>query len=205
MRYDWLRFKARKTNQKLDLSFDKLHLACGFMKVEGWLNVDVTGSDYNADLATTHLPFPNKHYSCVIMQHAIGCFDVDTELPMLLRELHRITKIEGELWLTTPDMRKVCQAYLDDRGESLIKGRKTRFNDWKYPANLPPQHFINVMFHNYGELKNIFDFELLSTLLQEAGFAVVTEENESSFQQSFSEFPNRNDQEQTLYVKAIRK
>lgn len=207
VRFDLLRLKTRKfkaQNAGLLTQFDNLHLACGSRKIQNWLNVDVDGSDYDVDLSSPALPFSSEQYNNIVMQHAIGCFEVETELPLFLKELYRITAKNGVVWLTTPDIQKVCKAYIDNKGRALIDGRKQRFKGWNYPEGWPPQHFINVMFHNYGELKNIFDFELLNYFMLQAGFSHCEEKEEKDFNAAYPEFPPRNDNEQTLYLKAFK-
>jgi hypothetical protein len=59
---------------------------------------------------------------------------------------------------------------------------------------------INELFHQHGEHKNLFDFNLLSYVLEKCGFKRVQEITESTFLQKYPSFPSRNDEEQSLYI-----
>lgn len=202
--FDYLRFKARNFgNPKQKNKFDKLHLGCGNRKIEGWLNIDVIQSDYDVDLAAGKLPFASDSFDCVVSQHVIEHLELEEELIPLLKELYRTMKVGGEIWLSCPDLEKVCKYYFEDKGVALVEDRKQRFP--KFSLNgVPAQHMINVMFHQGGEHKNLFDFELLEWTLQQAGFKDIKQVNETIFLNRFPEFMKRNDDSQSLYVMAIK-
>lgn len=67
---------------------------------------------------------------------------------------------------------------------------------------MPPQEMINRIFHQGGEHKNLFDFELLSWALKKAGFGSGEQVGEADFLNCFPEFPRRADDYHSLYVRA---
>jgi predicted SAM-dependent methyltransferase len=142
-------------------------------------------------------------FDVVLSQHVIEHLDLKRELEPLLKELHRVMKVEGEIWLTCPSIEKICKSYLTDKAESLVKGRQKRFPNYNtqgYPSSI----IVNELFHQSGEHKNLFDYELLKFVLEKCGFSNIEEVQEFDLLNRFNEAPKRDDAEQTLYVKAMR-
>ena len=192
---DYYRWKSRQFGKKSNyLNKDKLHLGCGRRIVPGWLNVDLLHSDYDVDLGIGKLPFKSSHFKAVASQHVIEHLDIELELIPLLKESNRVLEKSGEIWLSCPDMEKVCASYFDDKAIGLINDRKSRWPDFKMP-DFPSQHMINLLFHQTGTHKNLFDF-----ILNKTGFEKVNKVKESDFLERFPECPKRNDDLQSIYV-----
>lgn len=181
----------------------KLHLGCGRRKIDGWWNVDVQGSDENIDLAAGRLPWEDAAFDVVVSQHVIEHLELQSELLPLLAELHRVLLPGGEIWLSCPDMEKVCRDYLDQAGTGLVQDRRSRYPHFSMHG-VPSQHFINVLFQQSGEHRNLFDFGLLAWALDDAGFDECAKVDEAELRARFPEFPLRNDDFQTLYLRARR-
>lgn len=203
--FDWLRLRARCKRffwRRVPSISRQLHLGCGARRVGGWLNVDVVGSDFDLDFAAP-LPFPAERFQVVASQQVIEHLELETELRPLVAELNRVLAPWGEIWLACPDMGKVCAAYISDRGASLRADRETRW-PCATPEHLPTQQIINVLFHQDGQHKNLFDFDLLRHLLEAEGFVEVQLRTERDFNRRFPEFPARGDDAVALYVSARR-
>ncbi|MBI1286901.1 MAG: methyltransferase domain-containing protein [Flavobacteriales bacterium] len=203
--FDWLRFKARHwgNRPKGELP-NKLHLGCGRRKVTGFLNADIMGSDFDMDFGVGVLPLPSDHFEAIVSQEVIEHLELTQELIPLLRELKRILKSGGELWLSCPDMQKVCANYMKDKGVALLEDRKKRIPDFDL-GDMPVQHIINHLFHQDGEHKNLYDFELLEWAIKKAGFSDIKEIDEATLLKRFPEFPPRNDGFVCMYVKAVKR
>lgn len=202
LKFDYLRFKARHFGKKKDVTnISKLHLGCWNRKIQGWLNVDVIDSDYDVDLACGVLPFPSDHFTAIASQHVIEHLELRLELLPLLRECFRVMKKDGQIWLSCPDMEKVCNGYVTDKGQALLNDKASRVPGYDL-SKAPVQQVINELFHQDGEHKNLLDFELLKWILEQAGFIAVTKVDEGQFLHAFPEFPERKDDLQTLYVSA---
>jgi len=180
-----------------------LHLGCGKRKIPGWFNVDVARSDFDIDLAAGTLPFPDAVFDTVVSQQVIEHLELESQLAPLLRELFRVCRPGAELWLTCPDMESISRSYLTDGGGALLADRKTRWPDFSLNG-APASHLMNVLFHQAGEHVNLFDFRLLSWLLEREGFRECVRTNESDFRSRFPEFPGRNDDLFSLYVRVRR-
>jgi predicted SAM-dependent methyltransferase len=166
------------------------------------LNVDVWGSEFDVDIAAGRLPWFDGAFTAVVSQHVIEHLELQTQLLPLARELRRVVKPGGEVWLSCPDLEKVCRSYVDDRAATLAADRRQRMPAQALPERLPSQHFINWLFHQGGEHQNLFDLDLLAWVMREAGFQSCTRVAEADLLARFPEFPVRGDDLQSLYVRA---
>ena len=204
MRFDLHRVRTRlKRFRDRDVvpRWPRVHLGAGSRRVPGWLNVDVRGSDYDLDLASGSLPWRTNSVACVVSEHMIEHLELRTELVPLLSELGRVIRPGGEIWLSCPDIEKVCKSYLDHRMVDLLEDRRTRFPGYSL-GGAPTSHMINDLFHQSGQHENLFDFELLEWALTSSGFDDVRRISEADLLARFPEFPERGDDLQSLYVRA---
>lgn len=204
LRFELLRSSARvrrRGERDVVPPHPLLHFGCGPRRVSGWLNVDVAGSEYDVDLAAGRLPWRTGSFDAAVGQHVIPCLELTEELIPLLRELRRVVKAGGELWVSCTDIDKACRSYLEHGMTDLVADRQARIPGYTMEGK-PARHFINVLFHYEGLIRNIFDFELLAWTLQEAGFTGIEKVVEADLLRRFPEFPSRDDDLQTLYVRA---
>ena len=181
---------------------DQLHLGCGRRIVPNWLNVDIVDSQFDVDFGYPALPWPNASFRRIVSQQVIEHLDLETELLPLMGELRRICQPGAELWLSCPDMEKVCDAYFRDRGQDIVLNKRIRNSKFSLrPANVPVQHVISYMFHQNGEHKNLFDFETLTWIADQAGFNGCELVTEKRLLEAIPEFPVRNDDDVSLYVR----
>jgi len=206
-KWDLLRAKARSGYSKSisknrNFYSNKLHLGCGLRKIEGWLNVDLTNSDFDVDIASTPLPFPSSLFDVVVSQQVIEHLRLESELVPLFSDLHRIMRPGAWLWLSCPDMAKICRSYSEDRGQALLEDRLQRYPESPWRMTSYSQGIINFYFHQCGEHKNIFDYEMLAYELDLLGFSNITRSSEHDLLQEFREIPPRGDEFHSLYIKA---
>ncbi|MER8427840.1 methyltransferase domain-containing protein [Mesorhizobium sp. M1403] len=208
-RWDMIRLKARRQTPKMLKRYvsqngalpTNLHLGCGTRKVDGWLNCDISGSDINIDLACGDLPFPNSVFEAVCSQHVIEHLRIRTELEPLLLELSRCIKPGGEIWLSCPDIYKVCKNYMHDKGASMVSDRYGRWPNSE-ALDYPDSMVVNWIFFQDGQHKNLLDADLLSFILIKAGFTNIRLTSEKEFLDRFPAFPSRNDDFISLYMMA---
>lgn len=196
-----VRALTRVRRRRVDLP-SQIHLGSGSRRVPGWLNVDLSRSDLNLDLTAAPYPFPTGHFTAAVAQHVIEHLDMETEARVFLNEIRRILTPGGVLWLSTPDMRRIAEAYLGNRLNELVEGRMRRHPNY-IPPDLPVSNFMNEMFHQRGEHLNLFDFDLLEVMLLAAGFTAVEPVEEQTLIDAHPEFPMRYDDDHTLYVRAV--
>ena len=206
MRFDLLRAGAR-TGESRSLSVplqDRLHLGCGRRLVAGWLNTDVADSEWNVDLSAGRLPWADRSFTAVVSQQVIEHLDLFEEGIPLLRELHRVMRPGGEIWLSCPDLEKFCRGYVQDRARSLLDDRKRTATKDLNMRDAPTQHFINLIFSQFGEHKNLFDFEMMRWALEKCGFLECRRASELELRRRFPEFPAHTDDFHALYVCAVK-
>jgi predicted SAM-dependent methyltransferase len=209
LRWDFLRFLARlRTNSmhkrylsKYNQLPSKLHFGCGSRKIKGWLNCDVQESDLDIDLASGLLPFKEEIFEFIVSQHCIEHLWLIDELQPLINNMFKCLKQDGEIWLSCPDIQKICQDYNDTNGTGLVNDRKSRFPDYS-THGYPSSYVINDLFHQGGGHKNLFDYNLLKSVLIKAGFNNCIQVNETIFLDKFPDFLKRNDDFQSLYIMA---
>jgi len=199
----FLKKSLARLPKRFDSSYTVLHLGCGKRKYQGFLNVDLWGSDFNLDLSRGSLPFPDNQFQMILSQHFIEHLELETELIPLMNDLYRIVKPGGIVILSTPDIKKITRAYIDGNLNNLIRSRKKRFKNFSLNG-LPNSHYLNLLFHQNGEHKNLFDFELLSYVLKCSGFSKVKEISERKLIAGFPTITPRNDMDHTIIVQATK-
>lgn len=209
MQLDLLRSHARARQRKSSPQpkHRQLHLGCGSRRISGWLNVDLADADECVDLACGSLPWSDSSFTAIVSQHVIEHLELTGELQPLLKEIHRVLHDDGQLWLSCPDLEKACRSYVDCKGADLLSDREAR----KAPGvslgmeGVPTQHFINLLFDQSGEHKNLFDEELLAWALHKAGFLHCKRVLESDLLTRFPDFPSRGDDRQSIYIMATKR
>lgn len=176
----------------------KWHFGCGRRLFANWYNTD-------EELDLTRLPFPFKTgcFAAAIGQHVIEHLRLHDEVLPLFAELRRVIRKGGVLYLSCPDMEKICKAYCSGNLQELIDGRLRRFPP-KHSLHFkgPKSHFVNELFYQKGEHKNLFDFELLKWALLQSGWTFVSRITEESLLKRERDVLRRDDEEQALYVAA---
>lgn len=202
VKFDLVRLRARLFGPRriLSPSSKRMHLGSGATYLPGWVNVDIAGADVNVDLTARPLPFATDFFEAVVSQHLIEHLDFESEVFPVLRELLRVLQPGGELWLSTPDMEKLCRLYLQTGGTGLYEYIRDR-DPLSLPAEAPPAFALNTAFFQRGLHKNLFDFTLLTWVLEKAGFAEITRVGEQDLLDRFPGFPPRNDEVEVLAIR----
>lgn len=194
----------------------KLHLGCGKRKIEGWLNVDLAGSDYDIDLCDLPLPFASNTFELVASQHVVEHLDAVEELIPALRDLRRCCKDKAEIWISCPDLEAICNSYVHDKGKTLRKFWQDMA--YLYAPNqpdmivcekrfdvhkMPVQHMVNMYMHQFSQHKNLYDYELMTWILTKSGFMKVERKTEADFLKVCPKFAARKDDAESIYVRCI--
>jgi len=205
LRFDLRRLYTRLRHHRRPISqnIPKLQLGAGRRSCKGWLNCDITASEFDIDLAVTPLPFTADQFTDIIAQQVIEHLEYDPVVLDLLRDCHRILRHGGRIWLSCPDLETMCRAYMTDRCRTIDRGLKRH---WPHGSlqDFPVQHRINYYFHQGGEHRNLMDFEMLDWALRHAGFREIRRVREADLLAAYPEFPPRNDDFESLYVTAIK-
>lgn len=141
-----------------------LHLGCGTNVLAGWVNID--GSPVSAQVLRWNLlkplPVKDSHFQCIFSEHFIEHVS-RTQAQELLQELARCLGTGGQIRVSTPDLRYLVTAYLD---ESLAEWLDV---GWE-PATAAK--LMNEGMHAWGH-QFLYDFDELRTALLSAGFSDV--------------------------------
>lgn len=155
----------------------KLHLGCGQVHFDGWVNVDarrLAGVDMVWDL-TYGVPSVDRACSFIYTEHMLEHLRVEEGLSFL-RECRRALHDDGVLRIAMPSL-------------DFILGRAVS-SDWRdqewlrrpaYASVKTRAEMLNVAFRSWGH-QYLYDREELHRRLHEAGFSRITdvERGESS-------------------------
>lgn len=133
-----------------------LHLGCGKLKLDNFINVDIISKIADMKLDINDLSVFNNNtvdqiYICHVLEHISR-----NQILNLFLEWNRVLKDGGKLRLAVPDFEKVVKIYMKNKDMSEIIGFLNGGQRNKYDI-----HFIN------------FDFDILSILLDSCGFKFI--------------------------------
>jgi hypothetical protein len=100
-------------------------------------------------------------------------------------------------------MEKAARSYIQYNNSDMVSDRQKRLPNWNL-GEMPSQHFLNDLFHQQLEHRNLFDLTLLTYVLNKAGFMNVERVTEQDLLLAYPDFPPRNDDYQSIYVKATK-
>ena len=195
--------------------FKKINLGCGSGRIKGWLNVDISTRHCDLDQpidVTEPLPFESNFFESALSSHLVEHLEYEKSLFLFLKEVHRILIDGGKFWIITPDLNKACLAYLEDKCKTLYEDRKKRNRRYKRKMTepelygkiiddtTPTQHFINDLFHQDGQHKNLLDIELLEWVAKRAGFSKAEEVTDEIMLENIPEKRSRRDSLQAMYA-----
>ena len=91
-----------------------LNLGCGHRFHHAWENVDIAPQDpavRRADISQG-IPYPDRHFDVVYHSHMIEHIRLHA-VPRFLQDCRRVLKPGGIMRIATPDLERLCAAYLD--------------------------------------------------------------------------------------------
>lgn len=138
---------------------NKIHLACGGVRLDGWLNVDLDSpvADLQIDLREK-LPFASESAAYLFSEHFIEHLTRQEGLAFLA-ESHRVLAPDGVLRISTPDLKFLAASYL--------AGAIDEWGELWCPAT--PCSLMNEGMRWWGH-QFVYDAEELIAVLREAGF-----------------------------------
>jgi predicted SAM-dependent methyltransferase len=158
--------ERRKTLRLLRSRPLLLHLGCGFLRKQGWVNIDLVGTSAEVfwDLLEP-LPFPDDCADGVYHEHVLEHFSVADGLRVLTNCFH-VLQPRGILRVVVPDVRRYAESYVNDPAMSFIH-------------NVRPGHATGLLafqeiFFKYGH-RAAYDAETLRYVLHGVGFVDIRE------------------------------
>jgi predicted SAM-dependent methyltransferase len=135
----------------------KLHLGCGKLKLEDYINIDIKSeiADLKLDFMDLTI-FNNETVDEIYISHSLEHIKRD-KIIFFIIELNRILKKNGILRISVPDFEKVVKIYNNSKDLSQLIGFLNGGQKDDYDI-----HYIN------------FDFNILKELLEIVGYKNVT-------------------------------
>jgi predicted SAM-dependent methyltransferase len=137
----------------------KVHIGCGSIILDGWLNTDLDApnTDRRVDI-TQPLPFQIDSVKFIYLEHVIEHIE-RTEAAYFLSELLRVLSPGGVARISTPNLDVLIDAY--------IRGDISRYGDIWQPTT--SCRLLNEGMRSWGH-KFLYDANELVLIGREAGF-----------------------------------
>lgn len=139
----------------------RLHIG-GHERREGWEIFDAlarAGVNHRGD-ASDLSRFPDGTFAELYASHVLEHFDFREAVPRVLKEWHRVLQPGGRLFVSVPDMERLCHLYLT--------------------PGLSAEARLKVMWMMFGAHDNAYDYhyvgfngDFLGSVLAEAGFTNI--------------------------------
>jgi predicted SAM-dependent methyltransferase len=145
----------------------KLHVGCGNVRFEGWVNIDKTGkgADLRRDLRKG-LPYDDDSAVLIYNEHLIEHLTCEEGLAVL-REFYRVLKPGGIVRIATPDLDYLVAKYVSDdwRAQYWIQNLRSEIQT--------RAEMLNISFRDW-EHKYLYNAEELERRLREVGFTRIS-------------------------------
>jgi hypothetical protein len=159
-----LRFLKKNKAKSLLAKSQKLHLGCGPIRLDNYINIDVLWApsvDFKCNLNRLYDYFPENSVSEIYICHALEHFSSGV-LPDYLNQFYFILKKNGVLRISVPDMEKILATaklkQWSDAKVELLQGVTGGGQD-----------------HRYNYHKSFFWPDYLRRKLSQAGFRDIDE------------------------------
>lgn len=143
-------------------SYDKLHLGSGARLLSGWGNIDINGLGTLVWDLRNPLPLADGQIRLIYTEHFIEHIE-RSAAARLFGHARRVMAPGGILRVSTPDLRKLADDYLQDRLVTMEHG------GW-FPET--PCRMLNEGMRYWGHVF-VYDEPELTRLLTECGFSDV--------------------------------
>lgn len=144
----------------------RLHLGCGTVRLEGWVNIDLETPEADIHLDITRgLPLPDASARLVYHEHLMEHITID-EAIRCLRDWLRLLEPGGVLRIATPDLAYVVERYgADWRNQAWLRLPEYAFIQ-------TPAEMLNTSMRWWGH-QYLYDEEELRRRMGDAGFAPI--------------------------------
>lgn len=165
------KIKARKLVSKKIKNNEKimLHLGCGTIYKEGWINIDnnsddnICKLDLNWDLRFP-LPFADNSVDFIYNEHFLEHLTAE-EGQRAIKDFMRVLKLEGVMRMAMPDLKDTIKMYLDNNWKETNKEFLEKFG---LTGIQTKAEMLNVNFRWWGH-KWLYDWEELERRLKDVG------------------------------------
>ena len=192
-------------------NFRMLNLGAGPNRRDGWLTADAFKPQADIYLnATGRLPFADQSWDLIYSEHMLEHIHVD-KVRRLLTEIYRVLKPEGVFRVTVPDLEIHARNYVEKNDkyfEPIISKYMSRWDTKKDKYWLVRSNggaFMTRAAQRYYRHRFMYDFETLSSCLEEVGFSKCIKQTCGQSVVEAAGSVDRPDRAfETLYVDAIK-
>ncbi len=181
-----------------DAAVQRMHWGCGPKGKAGWINVDILkgdGIDITCDILDG-LPLANDSLDYIVGIHVLNEIAYPN-VPLALKELHRVLKVGGVLRLSLPDLEKNIHAF-QNKTENyfLIPDEEA--------ARLGGKFIAQILW--YGAVRSFYTSDSIEEKLRQAGFSDVKQCSHQTTQSQFgNDIVELDDRpKESLFVEAIK-
>jgi predicted SAM-dependent methyltransferase len=132
----------------------KIHLGCGDIILNGWINIDARRADHvhiNTDIIDLK-EFSDQSIGVIYLSHVLEHFDFVESIKLLKLFFSKLKK-GGVLLISVPDFEALVSVYNKTKNIEIVKRALMGGQDYEY---------------NYH--KSVYNYELLSSNLESMGF-----------------------------------
>lgn len=153
-------------------SLVKLHIGCGNVYKEGWINIDnneyhnIKKLDLEFDLVNP-LPFPDNSVDYIFNEHFLEHLTVEDGKKAIV-EFMRVLKPRGVLRIAMPDLKSSVAHYTKSK-EQWLADTKELYEKHHLTYIKTQAEMLNIAFREWGH-KWLYDKEELARRIEEAGF-----------------------------------
>ncbi len=187
-------FKKQRI-QKILLDFPqpyKLHLGCGGVKFENWINIDQ--SPYVANIVwnlANGIPFQDNSCQLIYHEHLLEHLCIEDGVSFL-KECYRVLQTGGVMRVAMPSLDVLIEKYYHGNWQD---------QDWlnlkEYKFIKTRSEMLNIAFRWWGH-QWLYDREELHRRLQEAGFTIIKDVEWGN--SNISELNNRETRKDSLLI-----
>lgn len=156
----WQRRKARELAEEERL---QLHLGCGTLLLDDWVNVDLIGLP--VDMAwniTRALPFPDNSVNAIFNEHVLEHLTPEDGY-QFLKDAYRVLQPGGVLRVVMPDAHLYIKSYVDPEDTFLEEWRGVPYT---------PMMALQQEFYSFSH-RAMYNYETLALFLETIGFDEV--------------------------------
>jgi predicted SAM-dependent methyltransferase len=149
-----------------------LHLGCGPIHLEGWVNVDNQQAHMPLvcmDYLKLSCAFDENSADAIFACHTIEHLDYPADTVRFFEQTFKVLKPGGTLRVVVPDLTLIAEAYADGSDLKFIYGTEGK---WFYHKENSAAERFHFFMHAW-EHKMVFDFSLLAMLAEDAGFSNI--------------------------------
>lgn len=152
----------------------KLHIGCGPIHLEGWVNIDIQQSHMPGvcmDCLQLSDAFGEGTVDLIFSCHMLEHLDYPDGAVRFFEQTFKVLKPGGTLRIVVPDLYAICRGYLGGSDLKFIHGPDFPAYYHKSESRAERLHFF--VSGKRWEHQICFDFELLEMLMKDAGFSNI--------------------------------